>query len=170
VDDPANSLTYSLDAGYPAGMTINSASGAISWTPTELQGGSDYTAVVRVADNGMPSLSATRMFHIHVNETNAAPDLVAIGNKTIDEQVPLNFNATATDADLKTDGTPANILTYSLTGSVPSGASITPGGAFSWTPDEGQGPGRHGEDGEADEGQRRENDARRSFRTQRIEE
>ena len=33
-DDPANTLTYSLDAGYQSGMTINPATGAISWTPT----------------------------------------------------------------------------------------------------------------------------------------
>ena len=39
-----------------------------------------------------------------------------IGNKTIDEQVSFGFNATATDADLNGDGTPANNLTFSLTG------------------------------------------------------
>jgi VCBS repeat-containing protein len=142
-DDPANTLTYSLDAGFPTGMTINPTSGAISWTPTELQGAGDYTVTVRATDDGTPSLSGTRTFNVHVNEVNVAPELAAIGNKTIDEQVAFSFNAAATDADLKTDGTAANNLTYSLTGTIPAGASITPGGAFSWTPSESQGPGSY---------------------------
>src|SRR3989440_10023074 len=36
-DIPANSLTFAL-VSAPTGMTINPASGAISWTPTEAQG------------------------------------------------------------------------------------------------------------------------------------
>ena len=31
-------MTFSLDAGAPAGATINGATGAFSWTPTEAQG------------------------------------------------------------------------------------------------------------------------------------
>src|SRR5262249_26787077 len=31
-DVPANTLTYSLDAGAPSGMTINPNSGVLSWT------------------------------------------------------------------------------------------------------------------------------------------
>ncbi len=38
-DVPADTLTYSLNqAALDAGMTINSATGAFSWTPTEAQG------------------------------------------------------------------------------------------------------------------------------------
>ena len=51
----------------------------------------------------------------------------------------LTFTATATDNDL-----PADTLTFSLadgTGAIPSGATITAGGLFSWTPTEAQGPG-----------------------------
>src|SRR5262249_46305285 len=32
-DVPANTLTYSLEPGAPAGMTINASSGVLSWTP-----------------------------------------------------------------------------------------------------------------------------------------
>jgi VCBS repeat-containing protein len=136
-DDPANTLTYSLDTGFPDGMTIDSNTGAISWTPTEEQGTGDYPVTVRVTDNGSPALSGTITFNVHVNEVNVAPELAAIGNKTIDEQVDYAFNASATDADL-----PANNLTYSLIGA-PMGASITQSGAFSWTPDESQGAGSY---------------------------
>jgi hypothetical protein len=33
-DVPANTLTFSLGAGAPAGATINGTTGAFSWTPT----------------------------------------------------------------------------------------------------------------------------------------
>ncbi len=70
--------------------------------------------------------------------TNTPPILSNVPTSvTIPELVEYNFTATATDSDI-----PANTLTYSLTGSVPSGASINSStGAFSWTPDEAQGPG-----------------------------
>ena len=37
---------------------------------------------------------------------------------------------------------PANLLSFGLLGA-PTGASITPGGVFSWTPTEAQGPGSY---------------------------
>ncbi|MDQ3755016.1 MAG: cadherin repeat domain-containing protein, partial [Acidobacteriota bacterium] len=58
-----------------------------------------------------------------------APVLGAIGNKAGFWGNALSFTASATDADL-----PANTLTYSLAGAVPTGASITAAGAFTWTP------------------------------------
>ena len=38
-DLPANTLTFSLDAGAPAGgMTIDASTGVFTWTPTEAPG------------------------------------------------------------------------------------------------------------------------------------
>jgi len=68
--------------------------------------------------------------------TNAPPVLAAIGNRTAVEGVLLSFTATATDTNV-----PAQILTFSLDAGAPGGASITPGGAFTWAPTEAQGPG-----------------------------
>jgi VCBS repeat-containing protein len=137
-DDPVNTLVYSLGEGAPPGMTIDSKTGAISWTPSEAQGAGDFTVAVRVADNGSPSLSDSRTFTVHVNEVNVAPRLAPIGNKTVDEETPLTFTVGATDSDL-----PANKLTYSLV-NAPAGASIdTATGAFTWTPTEAQGAGSY---------------------------
>lgn len=137
-DVPVNILTYSLGENAPAGMTINSATGVISWIPTEAQGAGDFPVTIRVTDNGSPSLSATRTFNIRVNEVNVAPKLAAIGNKTVDEEITLTFTASATDSDL-----PANTLTYSLV-NAPSGATINPAtGEFIWTPTEAQGAGSY---------------------------
>jgi hypothetical protein len=132
-------LTFSLDAGAPAGAAINGSTGAFSWTPTEAQGPGSYPITVRVTDNGSPTLSDFEAITVTVNEVNVAPVLAAIGNKTVDEQTLLAFTATATDADL-----PANTLTFSLDAGGPAGATISGlTGAFSWTPTEAQGPGSY---------------------------
>src|SRR5204863_116451 len=108
-DVPANSLTYSLEAGAPAGARIN-------------------------ARRGVPSLNDTKSFTVVVNEVNSAPVLAALGNQTINEGATLTFTVSATDADL-----PANSLTYSLEAGAPAGASInSTTGLFSWTPSENQ--------------------------------
>ncbi|MGI9036251.1 MAG: Ig-like domain-containing protein [Pyrinomonadaceae bacterium] len=137
-DIPANHLTYSLDSGAPSGMTINSKTGEILWTPDESQGPGDYSVTVRVTDDGTPPLSDSRTFKIHVNEVNVAPKLDVIGNKTIDEENLLTFTVKATDADL-----PANRLEYTMI-NAPAGASIdSASGVFKWTPTEAQGPGTY---------------------------
>jgi RHS repeat-associated protein len=133
-DQPANTLTYSLTAA-PQGMTIDPATGTISWTPSEAQGPSVNTVTVTVSDSDTPSLSDTKSFTVTVKEVNAAPVLSQLADVTLDEQTALSVTATATDADQ-----PANTLTYSLT-AAPAGMTIDPAtGAISWTPTEAQGP------------------------------
>ena len=62
-DPNKDTLTYSLTVS-PTGMTINSTTGAISWTPTEVQIG-ENEVVVEVSDE---SRSATQSFTITVDE------------------------------------------------------------------------------------------------------
>ncbi len=136
-DLPANTLTYSLDAGTPAGASIDSATGLFTWTPTEAQGPGVYPVTVRVTDNGTPPLDDYETIDIAVPEVNQAPVLAAIGDKSVDEGALLSFTAVAADPDL-----PPNTLTYSLDAGAPTGASIDPvTGLFTWTPTEAQGPG-----------------------------
>src|SRR5262249_18708290 len=116
-DIPANSLTFSF-VSAPAGMTINTNTGAISWTPTEAQGPSTNTVTVRVTDDGSPNLSHTKSFNAIVNEVNSPPVLTVPSDQTINELTTLNVSASATDPDI-----PVNILTFSLV-SAPSGMTI----------------------------------------------
>src|SRR5204862_3908733 len=133
-DLPANTLTFAL-VSAPTGMTINPGSGAITWTPSEVQGPSTNVVSVSVTDNGVPALSATNSFTVTVTEVNLAPVLSVPADQTIDEQTTLSVSASATDADL-----PANTLTFALV-SAPLGMSINPAsGVISWTPTEAQGP------------------------------
>lgn len=138
-DEPVNPITYSLVAP-PGGMTINPASGAIAWTPTEAQGSNIFTITVVATDTNAfainaQSLSTTNTFNIVVNESNRPPVLTVPANQTLTEETALTgVSASATDPD-----SPANALIYSLV-SPPSGLIINPSsGAFTWTPTEAQG-------------------------------
>ena len=136
-DLPSQSLSYSLDAASLAlGMTINSSTGAFSWTPSEAQGGTAPSVTITVTDNGTGNLTDSETFSITVNDTNVAPVLAAIGNQTVNEGATLSFTASATDSDL-----PSQTLTYSLdAASLALGMSINAStGVFSWTPTEAQG-------------------------------
>jgi hypothetical protein len=129
-DLPANSLSFSLDAGAPAGATIDPSTGDFSWTPSETDGPGTYPVTVRVSDNGTPTLSDFEAITVTVNEANSAPVLNPIGNRAGAVGVPIAFTATATDADV-----PANSLSFSLDAGAPAGATIQPStGVFAWTP------------------------------------
>jgi regulation of enolase protein 1 (concanavalin A-like superfamily) len=134
-DSPAQTLTFSLDAGAPAGTSINPSTGAFTWTPTEAQGPGSYSVSIRATDNGSPIQSDSKSVTITVNEVNVAPLLAAIGNQAVNEGETLSFTATATDSD-----SPAQTLTFSLDAGAPAGATIDPGtGTFTWTPTEADG-------------------------------
>jgi hypothetical protein len=126
-DLPTNTLAYSF-AQSPAGMTINTNTGAIFWMPTEAQAPSTNTVKVVVTDNGVPSLSTTQAFIVTVHENNSAPTLAVISNRTVYIGETVSFTATATDTDL-----PPNVLTFALQPGAPAAAMISSAGAFSWT-------------------------------------
>jgi PKD repeat protein len=124
-DSPNHSIvSYSWDFGDGAsatGMLVTHAYSSCG----------DYTATLTVTDDNDPA--KTSISTAIINVINAAPILNAIGDKNIDELVELAFTATASDIDP---------VTFSLVGA-PSGAAITAGGDFSWTPTEAQGPGSY---------------------------
>ena len=65
INVPALRLTYSLLAA-PAGMTVNSVNGLISWRPTIAQSPSTNRITLKVANNGVPSMSSTQTFQVTV--------------------------------------------------------------------------------------------------------
>lgn len=62
---PAQTLSFSLASG-PGGAAVNSANGVFTWRPALEQSPSTNAVTVVVKDNGVPSLSATQSFTIHV--------------------------------------------------------------------------------------------------------
>jgi hypothetical protein len=65
-DVPAQTLTYSLDAGFPMGASIQSSTGVFSWTPTAAFAATTNVITVRVTDNGVPIRSASSTFRVIV--------------------------------------------------------------------------------------------------------
>src|SRR5205814_1202099 len=103
-DIPVNTLTFALVAA-PAGMTLDSNTGVLIWTPTEAQGPSTNLIWVKVTDNGVPVMSNTKSFTVVVNEVNRAPTLTVPPYKVIHGLATLVVTNTAADPDL-----PANTL------------------------------------------------------------
>jgi len=64
--EPSEILTFSLDAGAPAGAVIDPVTGAFSWTPTEAQVPGTYPVTVRVTDNGSPALDDSETITITI--------------------------------------------------------------------------------------------------------
>jgi hypothetical protein len=65
---PPQLLTYSFVLPPPEGAVLDPATGVFEWTPTPAQAPSTNLVMVRVADNGTPSLSADRAFIVTVKE------------------------------------------------------------------------------------------------------
>lgn len=130
-DIPANTpLSFSLQSG-PQGLTVSNE-GVLTWTPTEAQGPSSVSAVVRVQDSGDPAASSTQTVSIQVQEVNEPPVFATVPLQTAIEGVEftLNLAPLGSDPDL-----PVQSLTFErLSG--PSGLTITSAGAVRWTPSE----------------------------------
>ena len=130
-DAPLQALTFSLDPGAPEGAEIDPDTGVFTWTPSNQSPRTNWITV-RVTDDGPGSLSDAKTFLLVVNKVNTAPNLSAFPDQGVEVSSggSVNLTAAATDADV-----PEDTLTYSLVGTVPSGATIDPvTGDFSWTP------------------------------------
>ena len=119
--------------------TVSLSSGTITYSPDQnYNGAASFT--YQVCDNGTTNGAAdskcsSGTVNVTITSVNDAPTLNAIANQTVYVGNTLSFTAVGSDIDL-----PAQTLTYSLTGTVPSGAAINPTtGAFSWTPTAAQG-------------------------------
>jgi hypothetical protein len=134
-DPDGDTLTYSLTTTKPTGMTINSTTGLINWTPNST---GDYNVTVKVSDG---DLIDTQSFTITVGDGEVTPRLkltpssqtVSQGNQTtIDVEVEdvtdlkgasvtLNFDAAKLEYSSSTAGSfipNANLFASSTNGSV----------------------------------------------------
>ena len=125
-DRPQDTLTYSLTEA-PQGARVSNI-GQIQWTPTTAQSNTSepYSFTVEVNDgNGG---IATESFD--VTFIRRAPVLALIDNFEIDELESLPLQFTATDPD----GNDDDLVFEFIKG--PVNGSLSPEGAFEWTPNE----------------------------------
>jgi len=119
-DSDGDTLTYSLTT-KPSGMTINSSSGLIAWTPSAK---GYYNVTVRAYDG---ELSDTQSYKITVVDDNHHPVITTSPVTSATKGESYSYNVDATDSD-------GDTLTYSLT-TKPSGMTInSSSGMIYWTP------------------------------------
>lgn len=117
-DADGDVLRYELISGVPAGMTIN-ATGLMSWAAPVA---GTYKVGVRAADPSGASSVATMA--LVVSKPNTAP--------TMDSRsYPATANV-AFAAQLQARDAEGDALTYSLSGSVPAGLTLSTAGRLSW--------------------------------------
>ncbi|MDB6029566.1 MAG: multidomain protein with s-layer y region, glug motif, ig motif, i-set domain, pkd domain, partial [Verrucomicrobiales bacterium] len=95
-DLPAQTLTFSLDAGAPTGASISGTTGAFTWTPTTGQANTTNIISVRVKDNGAGLLSDVKTFTVMVtSDPFSAQGAQRVGAVAASESVKLQWDAIA---------------------------------------------------------------------------
>jgi hypothetical protein len=123
-DPDPDTLTYNLTT-QPAGMTIDSVTGLILWTPLNNQVGSNNVVVEVLDGNGG---SDTQSFTINVANTNDVPTITSSGITSATEDMQYSYDVEANDVDV------GDTMTFSLT-TFPSGMTIDSStGLITWIP------------------------------------
>ncbi|MCP4412174.1 MAG: hypothetical protein GY808_06355, partial [Gammaproteobacteria bacterium] len=122
-DGDGDSLVYTLTQN-PTGMSIDAATGIITWTPVQSDVGTNQVIVKVVDETGE---SATQNYNVTVSNVNDVPVITSTPVTIATVDVLYQYDVTATDGD-------ADSLVYSLTQN-PTGMSInTSTGIILWTP------------------------------------
>ena len=120
-DVDGDTLEFSL-TDSPEGMNIDSASGAITWTPAN--GVTTELVTVQVSDT---QATATQTFTINVTPVNDAPTITSSPITGATEAVEYTYTVVANDID-------GDSLTFSLSAN-PAGMVIdSASGVITWTP------------------------------------
>ncbi|MBN8247930.1 MAG: hypothetical protein J0L84_10855, partial [Verrucomicrobia bacterium] len=106
-DLPANSLTYELVSG-PVGLTV-SATGQVEWAPLPAYNGSTNPVVIRVSDNGSPSMNDTETFLVVVS----TPTTRLVWEIGVDDAAPTAPDAEFGVANGSADGAPGSVTRIS---------------------------------------------------------
>ncbi len=128
-DLPANTFSYSLLGGAPAGASIHPTTGRFTFRPGETHGGGEFQITVRVTDSG--GASDQQSFTVHVVEVDLPPVISAISSRMVAPGDRLSLWVRAADPDI-----PANGVFYQLEPGAPAGATIDSAtGLLTWNVD-----------------------------------
>ena len=135
---PGESITYQLGGrDIPFGLSIDTASGEMSWQPSEEDGSGSWNVRVEAILEGQVVPVATTTIKVSVVETDQPPEIRAIGLQSVEAGQTLRLLVSASDVD-----EPTYALRFRLGPDAPEGATINENtGEFEWTPPAGTGPG-----------------------------
>ncbi len=125
-DPNGDVITYALTRG-PSGLNL-SASGAVTWTPTQAQVGTDTVEVTLTDSKGASTL---HRFALQVRNTNDIPVITSDADTLAAEDSTYTYRLAVADPD------PAETLSYRLLQS-PTGMSVDSTGALTWIPTQAQ--------------------------------
>lgn len=123
-------LTYSLEQ-FPEGMSIDAATGIITWIPSSQQDGLQAIVSIKVIDGNDGSDIQNYIINVQdepVTVVNNAPVISPIANTEAKANENFSFSVIASDPN-------NDSLTYSLT-QAPTGMSIDSNGIIKWVPSE----------------------------------
>ena len=126
LERPPQTMSWSLLTPL-SGLNLDPVSGVLTWTPTEAQGPSTNTVLVKVTDSGTPPMSSTGTVIIAVQEFNQPPVPVAVPDTNLLAGNILSLQLVANDPDL-----PANTLTWQPI-SLPAGATLASNGQYTYS-------------------------------------
>lgn len=126
INSGGSAVTYTITGTLPAGVTINSSTGEISWSNTVAAG--TYALAVKAA-NAMGAATASYTLTINNTATVTAPTSLAYNPASGTTTV-----GTAGSSAIPSINNGLGTITYSLAGTVAAGISISSTtGVISWT-------------------------------------
>jgi glucose/arabinose dehydrogenase len=129
-DVPAQSITYALGPGAPAGAAIDPQAGVLRWTPDAYAGSGTYAITITATDDGIVPKTASTTFSVVVLPVNHPPAISALPDRTVGTGQTLLLAVAGYVSDLDK---PSQALQYSLAAGAPSGAAIDSSGVLTWT-------------------------------------
>ncbi|MDH5210669.1 MAG: tandem-95 repeat protein, partial [Betaproteobacteria bacterium] len=125
-DVDGDTLTIASFTQAAHGTVVDHLDGTYTYTPNQDFNGADsFSYTVTDGAGGTDTATVT----LSVGADNDAPVLDLIADQGVLVNQLLSIQASATDPD-----GPGDTLTFSLVGTVPTGAAITTDGLFTWTP------------------------------------
>ncbi|RMF89432.1 MAG: hypothetical protein D6741_17950, partial [Planctomycetota bacterium] len=120
-DDPeGTTITYSLTKN-PDGMTVDSATGLVQWTPVAADAGKHVVTIVATDEGGA---AAVQSFELDILAQNTPPQFVSSAPTHAFAGERLRYDAVAQDADV-------DPIAYELVQG-PDGMSVDPFGTVTW--------------------------------------
>ncbi|MHC5543257.1 putative Ig domain-containing protein, partial [Singulisphaera rosea] len=77
-DTPTQTLRYDLGADAPAGVSLNSSTGILTWTPSTSVAAGTYAITVNATDNGTPVKTGSRTFFVKVAAVTIPVDMAPV--------------------------------------------------------------------------------------------